>query len=85
MSRVPAGEVRSAVVDEVQRHQPQRTRRFTKKDVRPMFIDEATIRVKAGDDGNGCLAFRREKYVPLWLAKFKGINHRGHEGSLRKT
>lgn len=29
-----------------------------------MFIDEATIRVKAGDGGNGCLAFRREKYVP---------------------
>jgi GTP-binding protein len=29
-----------------------------------MFIDEATIRIKAGDGGNGCLAFRREKYVP---------------------
>ena len=29
-----------------------------------MFIDETTIRVKAGDGGNGCLAFRREKYVP---------------------
>ncbi|MGH9620806.1 MAG: GTPase ObgE, partial [Bryobacteraceae bacterium] len=29
-----------------------------------MFIDEATISVKAGDGGNGCLAFRREKYVP---------------------
>lgn len=29
-----------------------------------MFIDEVTIRVKAGDGGNGCLAFRREKYVP---------------------
>jgi GTPase len=29
-----------------------------------VFIDEATIRVKAGDGGNGCLAFRREKYVP---------------------
>ncbi len=29
-----------------------------------MFIDEARIRVKAGDGGNGCLAFRREKYVP---------------------
>src|SRR5450755_1769804 len=29
-----------------------------------MFIDEARIRVKAGDGGNGCMAFRREKYVP---------------------
>ncbi|MGI9301861.1 MAG: Obg family GTPase CgtA [Gammaproteobacteria bacterium] len=28
------------------------------------FIDEATIRVKAGDGGNGCVSFRREKYVP---------------------
>ncbi len=29
-----------------------------------MFIDEAVIDVKAGDGGNGCMAFRREKYVP---------------------
>jgi GTP-binding protein len=29
-----------------------------------MFIDEVRILVKAGDGGNGCLAFRREKYVP---------------------
>jgi len=29
-----------------------------------VFIDEVTILVKAGDGGNGCLAFRREKYVP---------------------
>src|SRR4051794_2666479 len=29
-----------------------------------IFIDEATVRVKAGDGGSGCVAFRREKFVP---------------------
>ena len=28
------------------------------------FIDEAQILVKAGDGGNGCVSFRREKYIP---------------------
>lgn len=30
-----------------------------------MFYDYAKIYVKAGDGGNGCIAFRREKYVPM--------------------
>ena len=29
-----------------------------------MFVDEATIQIFGGDGGNGCLSFRREKYVP---------------------
>ena len=27
------------------------------------FVDEASIRVEAGKGGNGCLSFRREKYI----------------------
>ncbi|MBI5529299.1 MAG: GTPase ObgE [Deltaproteobacteria bacterium] len=28
------------------------------------FIDEATIEIKAGNGGNGCVSFRREKFIP---------------------
>lgn len=29
------------------------------------FVDEALIRIEAGDGGNGCVSFRREKYIPF--------------------
>ncbi|MEE4376012.1 MAG: GTPase ObgE [Candidatus Competibacteraceae bacterium] len=29
------------------------------------FVDEVVIQVKAGDGGNGCVSFRREKYIPF--------------------
>lgn len=28
------------------------------------FVDEAIIKIEAGDGGNGCVSFRREKYIP---------------------
>jgi GTP-binding protein len=30
-----------------------------------MFIDQAKVYVRGGDGGNGVVAFRREKYVPM--------------------
>ena len=30
-----------------------------------MFVDEVTLELIAGDGGNGCMAFRREKYVEM--------------------
>lgn len=30
-----------------------------------LFCDEVTIELKAGDGGDGCVSFRREKYVPM--------------------
>lgn len=39
-----------------------------------MFIDEAKIKIKAGDGGHGCVSFRREKYIP------KGGPDGGHGG-----
>ena len=28
------------------------------------FVDEVQVRIEAGDGGNGCVSFRREKYIP---------------------
>jgi GTP-binding protein len=52
------------------------------------FVDEATIRVHAGNGGNGCASFRREKFIPfggpdggdggdggsVWLIADEGLN-----------
>ncbi len=52
------------------------------------FVDEANIKVQAGDGGNGCISFRREKFIPfggpdggdggsggsIWLVADEGLN-----------
>ena len=41
-----------------------------------MFIDEVTVELMAGDGGNGCMAFRREKYIEMG-GPFGGNGGRG--------
>lgn len=52
------------------------------------FVDEANIKIQAGDGGNGCISFRREKFIPfggpdggdggfggsIWLVADEGLN-----------
>ena len=30
-----------------------------------MFVDEVSMIIEAGTGGNGCMAYRREKYIPM--------------------
>ena len=47
-----------------------------------MFIDEITIKARAGDGGRGCISFRREKYEP-WGGPNGGDGGKGGDVVLR--
>ncbi|HTL66553.1 MAG TPA: GTPase ObgE [Lacunisphaera sp.] len=47
-----------------------------------MFIDETTIKARAGDGGRGCISFRREKYEP-WGGPNGGDGGKGGDVILR--
>lgn len=47
-----------------------------------MFIDECTIKARAGDGGRGCVSFRREKFEP-WGGPIGGDGGKGGDVVLR--
>ena len=44
-----------------------------------MFVDEVIVKLAAGNGGDGCMAFRREKYIPMG-GPFGGSG--GHGGNI---
>ena len=40
-----------------------------------MFVDEVELRVEAGNGGDGCTAFRREKYIAMGVRSVVNVSN----------